>query len=44
MSGFHSAEGRTAEYGSHDDLLARGGYYTSLFEKQRLEEELAVAG
>jgi ATP-binding cassette subfamily B protein len=37
-------EGRIAEYGSHDDLLARGGYYTDLYEKQRLEEELAVAG
>jgi hypothetical protein len=23
-------------------LLARNGYYTSLFEKQRLEEELSV--
>jgi len=23
--------------------MARNGYYTSLFEKQRLEEELAVA-
>ncbi len=37
-------EGRIAEYGTHDELLARGGYYTDLFEKQRLEEELAVAG
>jgi ATP-binding cassette, subfamily B, multidrug efflux pump len=34
--------GRIAELGTHDDLLARNGYYTSLFEKQRLEEELAV--
>jgi ATP-binding cassette, subfamily B, multidrug efflux pump len=34
--------GRIAEYGTHEDLLAREGYYTSLFEKQRLEEELAV--
>jgi ATP-binding cassette subfamily B protein len=34
--------GRIAEIGTHDDLLARDGYYTSLFEKQRLEEELAV--
>jgi ATP-binding cassette subfamily B protein len=35
-------EGRIAELGTHDELLARNGYYTSLFEKQRLEEELAV--
>ena len=36
-------EGRLAELGTHDELLARNGYYTSLFEKQRLEEELSVA-
>ena len=36
-------DGRISELGTHDDLLARGGYYTSLFEKQRLEEEIAVA-
>ena len=35
-------EGRIAELGTHDELLARGGYYTSLYEKQQLEEELAV--
>jgi ATP-binding cassette subfamily B protein len=35
--------GRIAERGTHDDLIARDGYYTSLFEKQRLEEELSVA-
>jgi ATP-binding cassette subfamily B protein len=34
--------GRIAELGTHDSLLARGGYYASLFEKQMLEEELAV--
>ncbi|HEY4358666.1 MAG TPA: ABC transporter ATP-binding protein [Acidobacteriaceae bacterium] len=33
-------DGRIAELGTHEDLLARGGYYTDLFEKQRLEEEL----
>ena len=37
-------EGRIAELGTHDELLARNGYYTSLFEKQQLEEELSVAG
>ncbi len=36
-------KGRIAECGTHDELLALKGYYTSLFEKQRLEEELAVA-
>jgi ATP-binding cassette subfamily B multidrug efflux pump len=35
--------GRIVELGTHDELLARNGYYTSLFEKQRLEEELSVA-
>jgi ATP-binding cassette subfamily B multidrug efflux pump len=35
--------GAIAERGTHDELLARNGYYTSLFEKQRLEEELSVA-
>jgi ATP-binding cassette subfamily B multidrug efflux pump len=34
--------GRIAEYGTHDELLARNGYYTALAEKQQLEEELAV--
>jgi ATP-binding cassette subfamily B protein len=36
-------DGHIAELGTHDDLLTRNGYYTSLFEKQRLEEELSVA-
>jgi ATP-binding cassette subfamily B protein len=35
--------GRIAELGTHEELLTRNGYYTGLFEKQRLEEELAVA-
>ena len=35
--------GRIAELGTHDELLASNGYYTSLFEKQRLEEELSIA-
>jgi ATP-binding cassette subfamily B multidrug efflux pump len=35
--------GRIAELGTHEELLARNGYYTSLFEKQRLEEELSIA-
>ena len=36
-------DGRIAERGTHDELLDRGGYYTRLYEKQQLEEELAVA-
>ncbi|HWB32701.1 MAG TPA: ABC transporter ATP-binding protein [Acidobacteriaceae bacterium] len=34
--------GRIAELGTHDELLARNGFYTALAEKQQLEEELAV--
>ena len=36
--------GQVAELGTHESLLARGGYYASLFEKQMLEEELATVG
>ncbi len=35
-------DGQIAEQGTHDQLIARDGYYTSLAEKQQLEEELAV--
>jgi ATP-binding cassette subfamily B multidrug efflux pump len=35
--------GRIVELGTHEDLLERGGYYSNLFDKQRLEEELATA-
>jgi ATP-binding cassette, subfamily B, multidrug efflux pump len=38
------AHGRIIELGTHDQLLARGGYYAGLYEKQQLEEELSVAG
>jgi len=34
--------GRIAELGTHDELIARNGYYTALAEKQQLEEELAI--
>ncbi len=33
-------QGRITELGTHEELLARGGYYTDLFEKQSLEEEI----
>ncbi len=35
-------EGRIVELGTHDELITRNGYYTSLAEKQQLEEELSV--
>jgi ATP-binding cassette subfamily B protein len=34
-------QGRIVEQGAHDQLLARNGYYTDLYNKQLLEEELA---
>jgi ATP-binding cassette subfamily B protein len=34
-------QGRIVEVGTHDELLARNGYYTDLYNKQLLEEELA---
>jgi ATP-binding cassette subfamily B multidrug efflux pump len=36
-------EGRIVERGTHDRLVALNGYYARLYEKQQLEEELAVA-
>ncbi|WP_058189658.1 ABC transporter ATP-binding protein [Terracidiphilus gabretensis] len=36
-------KGRIVELGTHDDLLALDGYYAGLYQKQQLEEELAVA-
>ncbi|MGC2695739.1 MAG: ABC transporter ATP-binding protein, partial [Candidatus Angelobacter sp.] len=34
-------QGRIVELGAHDELLARNGYYSDLYNKQLLEEELA---
>ncbi|HEX8090420.1 MAG TPA: ABC transporter ATP-binding protein [Blastocatellia bacterium] len=36
-------DGRIAERGTHDTLIARGGLYAELYEKQLLEEELAAS-
>ncbi len=33
-------DGHIVEYGTHDELIARNGYYTELHDKQLLEEEL----
>lgn len=37
------ADGRVAESGTHDDLLAAGGAYAQLWRIQQLEEEIARA-
>jgi ATP-binding cassette, subfamily B, multidrug efflux pump len=34
-------QGRIVELGTHEQLIARNGYYTDLYNKQLLEEELA---
>lgn len=36
-------DGVVAERGTHDALIARGGIYAELYEKQLLEEELAAS-
>jgi ATP-binding cassette subfamily B multidrug efflux pump len=36
-------DGRIVERGTHDELLALGGYYNDLYQKQLLEEELERA-
>jgi ATP-binding cassette subfamily B protein len=36
-------EGRVAEVGTHEDLLALGGIYAQLAERQRMEEQVEAA-
>lgn len=37
-------EGRAAEYGAHEELMARNGIYRSIYEKQQLEKQLHEGG
>ena len=37
-------EGRAAEYGTHEELMALGGIYRSVYDKQQLEKQLHEEG
>lgn len=37
-------DGRAAEYGSHEELMALGGIYRSVYDKQQLEKQLREEG
>ncbi len=37
-------DGKAAEYGQHDELMALGGIYRSVYEKQQLEKQLREEG
>lgn len=34
------SEGELGEYGTHEELLEKGGFYAKIYEKQQLEQEL----
>ncbi len=36
-------DGHLHEFGTHDDLVGKNGYYADLVQKQQLEEEISVA-
>lgn len=37
-------DGNMAEYGTHEELLEKGGIYRSVYDKQQLEKQLAEEG
>ena len=37
-------DGRAAEYGTHRELLERGGIYRTIYDKQQLEKQLREEG